>query len=77
MCTLATLKSLRGTSAIFFCASMYLADVPKCVIRSASASSHRMRPRSMNGEPSYSSSVARDARPDTSQFHIIQPQVVK
>jgi predicted metal-binding protein len=25
-----------GTSAIFFCASMYFADVPKCVIRSAS-----------------------------------------
>ena len=51
-------QSLRGTSAIFFCASMYLADVPKCVIRSASASCHRIRPRSMNGEPSYSSSVA-------------------
>ena len=36
-----------------------------------------MRPRSTNGEPSYSSSVAPAARPDTSQFHIIQPQVVK
>ena len=33
-------------------ASMYLADVPKCVMRSASAKSNRTRPRSMNGEPS-------------------------
>ncbi len=73
----ARLQSLRGTSAIFFCASMYFADVPKCVIFSLSANSHRMRPRSMNGEPSYSSSVERVASPVTSQFHIIQPQVVK
>ena len=30
-----------------------------------------------NGEPSNSSSLARDASAETSQFHIIQPQVVK
>ena len=29
------------------------------------------------GEPSYSKTVAPEARPDTSQCHIIQPQVVK
>jgi hypothetical protein len=70
-------KSLRGTCAIFFCASMNLADVPKCVIRSSAAYFHRTRPCSMNGEPSYSSSVAPEASPETSQFHIIHPQVVK
>ena len=34
-------------------------------------------PRSTKGEPSYRSSVAPAARPEASQFHIIQPQVVK
>jgi hypothetical protein len=61
--TVASAKSLRGTIAIFFCASMYFADVPKCVIFSVSASSHSTRPRSTNGEPSNSSSVARAASP--------------
>ena len=68
---------MRGTCAIFFCASMNCADVPKWVIRSSAANFHRMRPCWMNGDPSYSSSVAPEASPETSQFHIIQPQVVK
>ena len=71
------LKSSFGCIPVFFSASMYFAEVPKCVIFSADAKSHRMRPRCRNGEPSYSSSVAPDASPVASQFHIIQPHVVK
>jgi hypothetical protein len=44
---------------------------------SASAKSNRIFARETNGEPSYRSSVAPAARPETSQFHIIQPSVVK
>ena len=42
---------------------MYFADVPKCVMRSASANSQSTRPRDTNGEPSNSSSVAPAASP--------------
>jgi len=67
----------RGRTPLFFKASMYLAEVPKCVMRSASAYSHSTRPRCTNGDPSNSSSTARDASAEASQFHIIQPHVVK
>ena len=36
-----------------------------------------VRPSRWNGEPSYKSIVAPQASVDTSQFHIIQPHVVK
>ena len=61
----------------FSSAEMYLALVPKTVTSSASAICHRMRPSLKNGEPSNKTSVAPVASPLTSQFHIIQPQVVK
>ena len=56
---------------------MNLALVPKWVMPSAWAYWNRMRQSGWNGEPSYSSTVARLASAETSQFHIIQPQVVK
>ena len=56
---------------------MYLALVPKMSTCSDSAMRHSTPGSGWNGEPSYSSSVAPLARPLTSQFHIIQPQVVK
>jgi hypothetical protein len=56
---------------------MNFAEVPKWVMRSSAASFHRIRPCWINGDPSYRSSVAPDANPETSQFHITQPQVVK
>ena len=67
----------RGLRLILQMASMNLAEVPRWVMPSASAKSNRIAPRRMNGEPSYNSSVAPEARPEASQFHIIQPQVVK
>jgi hypothetical protein len=55
----------------------HFALVPNVVMRSASAISQRIgRPRS-SGEPSYSTTVAPTASAETSQFHIIHPQVVK
>jgi hypothetical protein len=56
---------------------MNFADVPKSVMPVASAKSNSTLPSGWNGEPSYRSSVAPHASADTSQFHIIQPQVVK
>ena len=56
---------------------MNLADVPKSVIPVSSAKSNSTLPSGWNGEPSYSSSVASEASAVTSQFHIIQPHVVK
>ncbi len=58
-------------------ASRYLAEVPNTVTRSRSARSQSTRSLGWNGEPSKSTSVAPDASPVASQFHIIQPQVVK
>jgi hypothetical protein len=66
-----------GTSPALWTPSMNLAEVPNSVIDSASAKSKSTRPCAWNGEPSYSSSVASEASAVTSQFHIIQPQVVK
>ena len=56
---------------------MNLALVPKMLMPSLSMASRSSAPSCAKGEPSYSRSVAPDASPLTSQFHIIQPQVVK
>ena len=58
-------------------ASMYLALVPKWVMAVSSAKSNSTLPSGWKGAPSNSNSVAPEARPLASQFHIIQPQVVK
>ncbi len=56
---------------------MYLALVPKTSTRSRSARSQSTVGSGWNGEPSNRTSVSSTASPPTSQFHIIQPQVVK
>ena len=66
-----------GASPCLAAASRYLAEVPKWVPRSRANQSHSSWPSWANGLPSNSKSVASLARPLTSQFHIIQPQVVK
>ena len=70
-------KLSRGFSPDFLIASMYLALVPKTAIRSSCAICHRISGPGWNGLPSNRTSVASLARPVISQFHIIQPQVVK
>ena len=50
------------------------AEVPKRVMPSASV---RSNSRTGSGAPSYSTRAASLARADISQFHIIQPAVVK
>jgi len=77
MRSLPSLYLARGLTPNFSAADRYLALVPKMLRPSSSAMRHRMSCVGWNGEPSYSSSVAPTARLDTSQFHIIQPQVVK
>ena len=57
-------------------ASRYLALVPNTSTRSAAAMSHSTSGAGWNGEPSNRTSVSSQASPPTSQFHIIQPQVV-
>ncbi len=61
----------------FSSAARYFGLVPKCVTRSRSAIRQSTSRSGANGEPSYSTSAQPRARPETSQFHIIQPQVVK
>ena len=62
----------------FLQASMYLALVPKTVTRSARGHvPEHVAGSGWKGEPSNRISVSSTARPPTSQFHIIQPQVVK
>jgi hypothetical protein len=56
---------------------MYLAEVPRTSIPSSAAMSKSMSGEGWKGEPSKRTRVASEARPETSQFHIIQPQVVK
>ena len=58
-------------------ASMNFAEVPKSVMPVSSAKSKSAPGVGCIGEPSQSSSVASEASAVTSQFHIIQPQVVK
>ena len=66
-----------GLAPALLSASMYLAEVPNTVMRSSSAKSNSTLGPGWKGEPSYRSSVMPVARPEASQFHIIQPQVVK
>ena len=66
----------RGFTPILAVASSHLALVPKTLMPASSARFHSALPSGQVGEPSYSTTVAPTARLDTSQFHIIQPQVV-
>ena len=54
-----------------------MALVPKIVTRSSPAMRHSPAGSGWKGLPSYSTSVAPVASALISQFHIIQPQVVK
>ena len=72
-----TTRALRRTRGRIGFVHQDFALVPNTVSCSSCAIFHRTRPSSQNGAPSYSSSVASAASPLTSQFHIIQPQVVK
>ena len=56
---------------------MNFADVPNTLMRSDWTKSNSILAFSNIGAPSKSTTVAPLARPETSQFHIIQPQVVK
>ena len=56
---------------------MYLAEVPKSVIRSSSREVPQDRGRGDERRAVVEQQRRPDARPETSQFHIIQPQVVK
>ena len=58
-------------------ASRYFADTPRKVSDSSATRSQRRSGPGWNGLPSYSTVVAPDAGTVASQFHIIQPQVVK
>ena len=58
-------------------ASMNLALVPKTVISNSSVIFHMAFPSGWKGEPSNRTTVAPTEREETSQFHIIHPQVVK
>jgi hypothetical protein len=58
-------------------ASRYLADTPSRLMPSSSTRSNSRSGPGANGEPSYSTTVAPEASAETSQFHIIQPVVVK
>ena len=66
-----------GSSAAFCTASMNFAEVPNIVTDAESARSNSTLPCGWNGDPSYSTRVASEASAETSQGHIIQPQVVK
>src|SRR5690348_12422052 len=66
----------RGFTPIFAVASIHLALVPKMLMPTSSARFHSTLPSGCVGEPSYNTTVAPTASEDTSQFHIIQPQVV-
>ena len=70
-------KCAPGRTPSFSSTARYLALVPNTVTRSASAMRHSCAGSGASGAPSYSTSVAPTASPDTSQFHIIHPQVVK
>jgi hypothetical protein len=65
-----------GRTPAFSAAARYLALVPNTVTRSCCAMSNSSAGRT-NGAPSYSTSVQPTASALASQFHIIQPVVVK
>ncbi|MNN89683.1 hypothetical protein D3C81_2075330 [compost metagenome] len=54
----------------------YLGLVPKTVMRSCSIRSSKRCGPGWKGEPSYNTMLLPTASAETSQFHIIQPQVV-
>ena len=66
-----------GRIPAFAHASRNFADVPKKVTPTSSARSKSRFASGYVGAPSNSTSVAPVASPDASQFHIIQPAVVK
>src|SRR5689334_49183 len=67
----------RGRAPAFETASMNRAEVPKSVISVSSANVKSVCGSGWNGEPSYRRIVPPHASTVTSQFHIIQPSVVK
>ena len=67
----------RGVTPAFCSAERYFALTPNTVMASRSAKSTSAAAVGWNGEPSYNTTRQPVARPETSQFHIIQPQVVK
>ena len=73
---LSSLCVWRGLMPALSTAAIHLALVPNTLMPSSSTRSHRRLPSGWKGEPSYSTTLAPTARLDTSQFHIIQPQVV-
>ena len=77
VCTAERSCVFAGSSPDFRIASRYFAEVPNTVTRSRSARSKSARSLGWKGEPSKSTSAAPEASPVASQFHIIQPQVVK
>ena len=66
-----------GVTPAFRRVSMYLAYVPNNVMPNSSTRSNSDVVLGCTGEPSYTTSVACDASAPASQFHIIQPVVVK
>ena len=72
-------RSIRALGTIWALsrAAIYLALTPKTLTRSCSMASSSTHPSLAKGDPSYKSRVAPLASPETSQFHIIHPQVVK
>ncbi len=69
--------SRAGRSPSFSHVSRNFADVPNSVTDSSAASSQRGVDFHRTGAPSYTTTVASLASADASQFHIIQPVVVK
>src|SRR6185437_7419340 len=72
----ASLCVSRGFTPILAVASIHLALVPKTLMPVSSARFHSTLPSGHVGEPSYSTTAAPTLSEDTSQFHIIHPQVV-
>lgn len=69
---------LRGKMDFCSRRERYLAEVPNWVMESSSIRRGIVRgPWGAKGEPSYRIIVAPEARPETSQCHIIQVVVVK
>ena len=66
-----------GRRPAFIAPSMNLALTPNSVTPQSSATSKSRAGLGWKGDPSYSTSDAPLASPATSQFHIIQPVVVK
>mmetsp|Transcript_6494 Transcript_6494/g.23108 ORF Transcript_6494/g.23108 Transcript_6494/m.23108 type:complete len:207 (-) Transcript_6494:1104-1724(-) len=70
-------KSRRGDTPDLATTCRYLAEQPKCVMRRSCAILKSVPGVGYSGLPSKRMRLAPSARPDVSQFHIIQPQVEK